>query len=232
MVRPAALAFALVLAAASAHGAEPLFTDAATLAERGTCQFDTWHRWSEGSGHEGWALPACSVHPLLELGAGFARARHADSGSHTLVLLRARTAAPVDDRGRWSIGGRIDALRDGTREGGSEGIDDISVRALATLRLPEAGLGFHLNAGVAKARSGSTCAIWGLAGEVDFLDYWTLSAEGFRDQPGSPSWQVALRYLLVFDRVELYLSGGEHPGRVQNGWFAIFGARFQSPPLF
>lgn len=232
MIRAAAFAIAIALAAASAHGAEPLFTDAATLAERGTCQFDTWHQWRGGGGHEGWALPACSVHPLLELGAGFARARREGSSSHSLVLLRARTAAPAGDRGRWSVGGRIDALRDGTREGGSEGIDDISARALATLRLPDAGLGFHLNAGAAKARGGGTYAIWGLAGEVDFLDYWTLSAEGFRDQPGGTSWQVALRYLLVFDRVELYLSGGDHRGRAQDGWFAIFGARFQSPPLF
>jgi hypothetical protein len=231
MIRPAALA--LVLAAApAARGDAPLFTDAATIVERGTCSFETWHRWSEGGGHAGWGLPACSVHPLLELGAGFARARREDAGSHTLVLLRARTAFAADAAGRWSIGGRLDALRDGTREDGSDGIDEVSARALATLHLPDAGLRFHFNAGAARPRGEDTFAIWGVAGEVGFAYDWTLAGEIFRDQPGSPSWQVALRYLLVFDRVELFLSGGEERGRDRDGWFAIFGARFQSPPLF
>jgi len=231
MVRPAAVV--LALAAASPAWAEaPLFTDPAAIVERGTCSFETWHQWSRGGGHEGWALPACSVHPLLELGAGFARARREDAGSHTLVLLRARSAFAADADGRWSLGGRLDALRDGTRDGGSEGIDEVAARALATVRIPQAGLRFHLNAGAARLRSEDTFAIWGVAGEVDFAHDWTLAAEFFRDQPGGPSWQAALRYLLVFDRVELFVSGGDARGRERSGWFAIFGARFQSPPLF
>jgi hypothetical protein len=231
--------FALLLAGwlatlavpAPADAGEPLATDDASILERGVCQFEAWHRWSPNGGHEGWGVPACSVTDWLELGAGFARSRERDAGSHTLVLLQAKSVFAGDADGRWAAGAVVSGLRDGAREGGQAAFHQSSALGLVSFALPEQRLRVHANAGIVHDRDDGTTGAWGTALEYDFFHAWTALAEVFRDGPGRASYQLGVRYTLVTDRVELFASGGERFGGGSD-WFAKFGVRFQSWPLF
>jgi hypothetical protein len=235
MTRRLAAWFAGVLAAlcldAPARAGEPLATDDAAILERGVCQFESWHRWGPNGGHEGWGVPACSVTDWLELGAGFARSRDREAGGHTLVLLQAKSVFAGDADGRWSAGAVVSALRDGAREARRSGFHQSAALGLVSFNLLDERLRIHANAGVVHDRDDGTTGAWGTALEYDFFHAWTALAEVFRDGPGRPSYQLGVRYTLVTDRVELFASGGERFGGGSD-WFAKFGVRFQSWPLF
>jgi hypothetical protein len=229
-----ALAIPLVLSAAlPAFASEPLIIEDAAILEQGVCQFEAWHRWSTNGGHEGWGVPACSVHRNVELGAGFARRRDDDSGAHSLVMLEAKTIVYRAADGAWSAGVVASVLHDGARETRRYGFHEAGVLALATFHLLDERLRVHANAGVVYSQSEYTTGAWGVAAEYDVADEWTLLGEVYRDGPGRPAYQLGVRYTLVTDRVELFLSGGDRFGdREENGWFAKFGVRFESWKLF
>jgi hypothetical protein len=228
------LAIPLMLSAAlPAFAGEPLVTDDASVLDEGVCQLEAWHRWSTNGGHEGWGVPACSVHPDVELGVGFARRRDDEVGSHTLFALRAKTVLfrAADDA--WSAGFVAIGLHDGARETRPNGFHEAAALALATFNLLDHRLRIHANAGVVYSQNEYTTGAWGLAGEYDFADDWTLLGEVYRDGPGRPGYQVGVRYTLVTDRVELFLSGGDRFGHhEEKQWFAKFGVRFESWKLF
>ena len=56
--------------------------------------------------------------------------------------------------------------------------------------------------------------------------------EIYRDAPGRPNFQLGLRYMLITDRVELFISGGDQFNGNADSWFAKFGVRFQTWKLF
>ena len=80
-----------LLWAMCAGAGQPLATDDAAIVEKGVCQFESWHRWHDNGGHEGWGVPACSVNDYLELGIGGARYRDEVAGAHGKLLLQAKT---------------------------------------------------------------------------------------------------------------------------------------------
>ncbi|HVE50303.1 MAG TPA: hypothetical protein VNG69_11880 [Casimicrobiaceae bacterium] len=211
---------------------EPLTTDDASILPRGICQIESWHRWSSGGGHEGWLLPACSVTDYLELSAGGARYRDADVGGHSLYQLQAKTVFASDPDGRWSAGAVFGAIRDGGHEERSRAFHLASALGLVSFAALDNALRVHANAGLAYSRREYRTSAWGTAVEFDFRENWTAMAEIFRDSPGRPSYQIGLRYLLVTDRVELFVSGGDRLGGESKNWFAKFGVRFQSWQLF
>lgn len=222
-----------ILANASATAGEPLVTDDASILDKGVCQFEAWHRWTTNGGHEGWGVPACSVHPNLELGIGFARSRDSEAGGHSLFLLQAKTVLLRAADGSWSAGAVASVLRDGARETRRDGFHEATARGLVTFNLLDERLRIHANAGVVNSYQEYTTTAWGAAAECDFADDWTMLGEVFRDGPGRPGYQLGIRYTLVTDRVELFLSGGDRLGRVEgDNWFAKFGVRFQSWDLF
>lgn len=222
----------LAFVAGTALGGEPLATDDASILAKGVCQAESWHRWSTGGGHEGWLLPACSVNDHVELGVGVARYRDPDLGGHTRVLLQAKTVFYRDPGDRWSAGGVAAVLRDGGRESRRNGFHDASALGLLSFNALDDTLRLHVNGGVAHSHAEFTTGAWGTAVEYDFREGWTLMGEVYRDEPGRAKFQVGLRYLLITDRVELFVSGGDRLGGEGNGWFAKFGVRFQSWKLF
>jgi len=220
------------LAVAVAHAGEPLATDDASILDNGVCQVESWHRWSNAGGHTGWLLPACSVSDHLEIGIGGARYRGADVGGHSLFLMQAKAIFHRDPDERFSIGGVAALQRDGGHESRGSAFHDGLALALVTLQSPERTARVHLNAGVVYRRDAYTTGAWGVATEYDLRDDWTLLAEVFRDEPGRPKYQLGIRYLLVTDRVELFVSGGDTFDSRADGWFAKFGVRFQTWKLF
>lgn len=228
----AALATLAVLCSAPAHAGEPLATDDASILDKGVCQVESWHRWSDAGGHVGWLLPACSVTGHLELGAGGARYRDAEIGGHSLYALQAKAIFHRDADDRFSVGGVAALQRDGGHQARNRAFHDGVALGLVTLNAPDHPLRVHLNAGVVYRRDAYTTGAWGVAAEYDVRDDWTLLAETFRDEPGRPKYQLGVRYLLVTDRVELFASGGDSFATRGNGWFAKFGVRFQTWKLF
>lgn len=226
------LAPLLPLVAGTALAGEPLVTDDASILSRGVCQVESWHRWSTGGGHEGWLAPACAVNDRVELGVGFARYRDPDLGGHTLLAVQAKTLLYRDPDDRWSAGAVAGALRDGGRELRRYGSNDAYALGLVSFNAMDEALRVHLNAGVVYSHAAFTTGAWGSAVEFDFREGWTMMGEVYRDGPGRPSYQLGLRYLLVTDRVELFISGGDRIGGDPGGWFAKFGVRFQSWKLF
>ena len=220
------------LAAAPALAGEPLATDDASILDRGICQLEAWHRWSTNGGHEGWAVPACSVTDWLELGVGLGRSRDREAGGHTLVLLQAKSVFLRDPDGRWSAGAVANVVRDGARESRRYGFHQSAALGLVTFNLLDDRLRVHANAGVVHDYQDYTTGAWGTAVEYDFAEDWTAMGELFRDGPGRPSYQLGVRYTLVTDRVELFLSGGDRLGGEGSSWFAKFGVRFQTWKLF
>jgi len=215
-----------------AHAGEPLATDDASIPDRGVCQVEAWHRWSDAGGHVGWLLPACSVTEHLEVGAGGARYRDEDVGGHSLFVVQAKAILHRDADERFSVGAVAALQRDGGHEAGGRAFHDGVALALLTLNAPDRPLRVHLNGGVVYRRDAYTTGAWGAAVEYDLRDDWTLLAETFRDEPGRPKYQLGVRYVLVTDRVELFLSGGDAFASRGNGWFAKFGVRFQTSRLF
>lgn len=226
------LALVTTLAAESAIAGEPLTTDDASILPRGVCQIESWHRWGRGGGHEGWLLPACSVTDHLELSAGGARYRDADVDRHALFQLQAKTVFASDPDGRWSAGAVIAAIRDGGHEERSRPFHQASALGLVSFSALDNALRAHANAGLAYSRGEHRTSAWGTAVELDFREDWTAMAEIFRDSPRRPSYQFGLRYVLVADRVELFVSGGDRLGGESKNRFAKFGVRFQSWTLF
>jgi hypothetical protein len=221
------LAMLALLVAYDAGATEPLATDTAAILERGVCQFEGWHRWGDDGDHEGWGVPACGLHRYLELGIGGARYRSGGEG-HGKLLLRAKTVfwrAPED---RWSVGAVARGIRDTGRGDESGYFHEYAALALVSFSHPNEVLRLHANAGVTGNRGEFTTFAWGTAVEYDFAEGWTLLAEVYRDAPGRPTYQAGIRLTAVQDRVEVFLSGGDHPGGERGEWFAKLGVRLQS----
>lgn len=216
----------------AALAGEPLATDDASVLDQGTCQFEAWHRWSNSGGHVGWLVPACSVTDQVELGVGWARYREPDESGHTLFLLQAKTVLYRSPDDRWSAGAVASAVHDTGRTTRRKGIHEAAALGLLSFNALDETLRLHVNAGVIYNHGEYTTAAWGTAFEYDFREGWTAMGELFRDAPGRPSYQVGLRYLLITDRVELFVSGGDRLHGGSDTWFAKFGVRFQTWKLF
>ncbi len=222
----------MLVSSAAALAGEPLTTDDASILDPGVCQVESWHRWSTRGGHEGWLLPACSVNEHLELGVGAARYRDAEVGGHSLLLLQAKSVFYRDPGDRWSAGAVAAAVRDGGHESRGNAFHQASALGLVSFNALDESLRLHVNAGVVYSRAEFTTGAWGTAAEFDFREGWTVMGEVYRDAPGRPSFQLGIRYLLITDRVELFLSGGDRLHGNGETWFAKFGVRFQTWKLF
>ena len=142
-----ALAAVFALGAGGAFAGEPLATDDASILPKGICQFEAWHRYSDGGGHEGWAVPACSVNDYLELGVGGARYR-AEDGSHGLLIVQAKSVFLRDADDRWSAGAVVAGIRDNRRLGQRSGFHEAAALGLFSLNFLDETLRVHANAGV------------------------------------------------------------------------------------
>ena len=169
---------------------------------------------------------------MCELAVGGARYRDPDVGGHSLLLLQAKTVFYRDTGDRWSAGAVAGAMRDGGHESRSNAFHEAAALGLLSFNALDETLRLHVNAGVVYRRAAFTTGAWGTAGEFDFREDWTLLGEIYRDSPGRPNFQLGLRYTLVTDRVELFISGGDRLHGNGDTWFAKFGVRFQTWKLF
>ena len=63
------------------------------------------------------------------------------------------------------------------------------------------------------------------------LDRMQLLGEIFRDEPGRAKYQAGIRFTVIPDRFEAFVSYGSRFAGRADDWWAIAGIRLQSPPV-
>ena len=103
-------------------------------------------------------------------------------------------------------------------------------KALASL-YPSPQLEIDLNLGAAYFSGPGTYVVAGVAVQYMPIDRVQLLAELFRDQPGRSRYQAGLRFYVIPDRLEAYVSVGNRIGGASTDWWTIIGIRLQTAPF-
>ncbi len=223
------LALSCIAAAASVHAAQPLVTDDAAIVAPKTCQLEAWSRLAR-DGREYWAQPACNFTGNLELSVGGARAQPDASEPSNIVQLQAKTVLFPRAEGEWSFGVAAGGARDTVAPHGSSALQVYYAKALASW-YPRSDLEVDLNLGAANVYGSGTFALAGVAIQYAVVRNVQMLGEIFRDEPGRGKYQVGVRYIVIPDRFETYVSYGNRFNGPSSEWSAIVGIRLQTPPI-
>lgn len=224
-----ALMLSWIAAATSVHAGQPLATDDAAVVAPKTCQLETWSEF-EHDGREYWAQPACNFGGNLELSVGAARAHPQAGAQSTVVQLQAKTVLSPRGDGDWSFGVSGGGARDTVASHGNSSFQTYYARALASW-YPRSDIEIDLNVGAANVYGSGSFALAGVATQYSIVPDLQLLAEIFRDEPGHGKYQAALRYIVVPDRFETFISYGNRFNDGRGAWSAIAGIRLQTAPL-
>jgi len=220
---PTVMVFVL---AAPVQAAQPLVTDDAAVVAPKTCQLEAWTR----SAHDGRAYgaqPACNFTGNLELTVSGARAKPDDGEPSSIVQLQAKTVLSPLGESAWSLGMLAGGGRDTGAPHGSSAFQLYYAKALASW-YPRSDLEIDLNLGAANAHGAGTFTLAGAAIQYAVSNDVQLLAEAFRDEPGKTNYQVGVRYTIVPDRFEAYVSYGNRFSASSGQWSAIIGIRVQT----
>ena len=223
------LALSWIAAVSSVQAAQPLVTDDAAVVAPKTCQLETWSRLRHDS-REYWAQPACNFTGNLEVSVGGARTQPDAGEPSSIVLLQAKTVLFPRAEGEWSFGAASGGTRDTVAPHGNSAFQVYSARALASW-YPRSNLEIDLNLGAANVYGWGTFALAGVAIQYAVVSNVQLLAEAFRDEPGRGKYQVGVRYIVIPDRFEAYVSYGNRFNGPPSEWSAIVGIRLQTPPF-
>jgi hypothetical protein len=226
-VRQAALAGCLVVGSSAAHAGEPLATDDASIVSPKTCQLEVWAR-ALHDGREYWAQPACNFTGNVEFDVAGAREQPDGGDSSSLLQLQAKTVLFSSRDNVWSFGVVGGASRDTGAPHGRSAFQSYYAKALASW-YPQDGLELDFNLGASNSYGPGTFALAGAAIQYAVVPGVELLAEAYRDEPGRGKYQVGVRWIVVADRFETYISYGDRLGGSPSQWAVIAGIRLQSP---
>ncbi len=225
----ALLAPVMIGTALSARAGQPLATDDASTVAPGTCQLEAWVR----SGHddrEYWAQPACNWLANLEIAVGIARTHPGEGETSSALQLQAKTVLFPRTEGAWSFAAEAGAARDASAPRGSSAFQNYYARALASWYVGD-DLQIDLNAGAANGYGSGTFALAGAAVQYTVVSNVQLLAEVYRDEPGAAKYQLGVRYVVVPDRFETFVSYGNRFAGPSTQWSGMIGVRLQTPPF-
>ena len=212
--------------ATAAHAGLPLATDDAAVVEPHTCQLEGWVQ-SAHDGHQYTLAPACNPFGNLELGAAVARVDSDGGDRSSQFQLQAKTVLVPRNDGAWSFGAEAGAQRDTGAAHGRSAFQTWYLKGLATFH-PSDDVELDMNLGGIKTYGNSTTLFAAAAVQYSPVERLQLLAEIFRDEPGRAKYQAGIRYVLVPDRLEAYVSYGSRFGGNSNDWWSIAGFRLQS----
>lgn len=217
--------FGAGLSSAPLH-AQQLLVDDPTSVPHGAAQMEGWH-----SVEESWIAPALRVHPNLELAVGTAFLEMGIEDQRTV---------------EYSAEGKL-LLRPGsTHRIGVAAVGGVGVRQLGIPRdRPASVYGYGIvsqdlgasltayqNVGWIHEENGPHQLTWG--GRLDWspLDRFSLIGEVYGEGRAAPSFQAALRTVLLPDRIEMDVSvTRSEPFDERNTWITL-GLTFMSAPLY
>ncbi len=222
---------ALLGAAAAAwafavHAGAPLVTDDANVVDAGTCQLESWVQAMHGV-TQYLAVPACNAFGGIELGVAAAQT-HADDGRSSQLQIQAKTVFVAHENRTFSLGAEAGAQRDTGAPHGSSAFQTYYAKGLASL-YPADGLEFDLNLGAANTLGTGTYALAGAAVQYALVDRVQLLGEIYRDEPGRAKYEAGLRFVVIPDRLEAFISYGNRFGAASGDGWATAGVRLQSP---
>lgn len=128
----------------------------------------------------------------------------------------------------WSFGALAGGTRDTTAPHGGSAFQTYYAKALASW-YPRRDLEVDLNLGAANVFGSGTFALAGAAVQYAAVANAYLLAETFRDEPGRGKYQVGVRYIVIPDRFEAYLSYGNRFNGPPSQWSTIMGIRAVVP---
>lgn len=228
-VRPlASFALLVMLATSRTHAGQPLATDDAAVVAAGTCQVEAWVQ-SPHDGREYWAQPACNFTGNLELAIGAARAVADDGERSATVQLQAKSVLFASADKAWSFGVVGGAARDTGAPHGRSAFQTYFGKALASW-YPRDDVEMDFDLGAANGYGTGVFALASAAIQYAVVSNVQLMAEAFRDEPGRAKYQVGVRWTVVPDRLDAYVSYGNRFGNASSQW-TIVGIRLQSPRL-
>ncbi len=213
---------------ASTHAARPMNTDDARIVDAKACQLETWVRKNRDS-TEFWALPACNPTGEFELTVGGTRTTDKTQDHSAALQMQLKTLfKPLEPNG-WGVGLALGTFRNNGPVGGYEPY--LYVPMSWSLRQDDSVV-LHTNLGWLRDHQVRKHHLtWGAASEVQVSPRTWLIGEVFGQNTGKPSYQVALRYWIVPNRVQVDTTYGNRFGSGSGDrWFSV-GLRLLSPPF-
>jgi hypothetical protein len=212
-----------------AMAGQPLTIDDAAVVDAHTCQVEGWMQ-SARDEQQYWIAPACNLFGNVELSVGAARIDADASNRTSQFQLQGKTVLIARGDGAWSFGAEAGAQRDTGAEHGRSAFQTYYAKGLASYH-PSDDVEVDFNLGIVKTHGSATSAFAGTAVQYSPIERLQLLGEVFHDEPGRAKYQVAIRYALISDRLEAFISYGNRFGG-SNDWWSIAGFRWQSAALF
>lgn len=227
------LTLAGLMAAHAAHAGRPLLTDDAGVADRGTCQVESWLE-RQGPARSWVVAPACGVAAGLELGADYTvpRPRDAVSAEAGLALKWVPEGWKLDSPvGEINAGLKLSGAWQQPTGAGWQAAGS-SLMGLMTWKAGES-ITVHTNIGLARDRSsGQRAALFNAAVVWTPLERLLLVAEtqgnSKREVFGGTVYGLGARWWLVKDTLGLDLttsresvSGAKAVWTLGLGWYGI-----------
>jgi hypothetical protein len=229
-LKRAAVAVAVLsLASLAAHAGRPLTTDDAPVVEDRACQIESWVDHNSAM-TTGWMAPACNFGWDTEWAFGLARTRDnlADAGySQSNVQVKKLLVNPSEGGWGYAIEGGLNRF---PHKPSLRTSDDPYATAVADW-MPNTVDLLHLNIGWMRDRVHKIdSTFWGVAGEHQFNDIWTIVGEVYGDDRTRPMMRLGTTYNVTktfsFDVSYVIRPGGTSAER-----FISVGLAWQSVPF-
>lgn len=149
------------------------------------------------------------------------------SDSSSMLQLQAKAVLFTSPGNAWSFGVVAGAARDAGSPHGSSAFQNYYAKGLASW-YPRDGLEMDFNLGASNAYGLGTFALAGAAIQYAVAPSVELLAEVYRDAPGRAKYQLGVRWIVVANRFETYVSYGDRFGAPPSQWAVIAGIRLQS----
>ena len=217
-------------AASAVHGAQPYYTDDASILEPGACQLEST-RVDNRASHEFSLAAACNLTGNLEFELGGARTYEPGSRDTPYSVQGKGLFRDLETTG-YGVGWLAGARWRGGREPGQKQISDYYASLLFSRSFADDRFIAHVNLGAQADRDRRhEFVTWGINGELPLRGGFTLIGEIFSDERSRSFHQIGLRFALIPDQLELDAAvGGENGRRSTTRWWTL-GLRLISTPF-
>ena len=224
-----AAATLLATASLAVHAGRPFTTEDAAVVPDKACQVEAWlDRSREAT--QAWIAPACNFGANVEWQAGFARTHAGGEGfySGSYVQAKALLRAPAPDA--FGFGFIVGANRFPAQEA-HRGYENAYVTVPASAYVGNATLA-HLNLGWSHDRLlDRDTTTWGVALEHALTPRYTVLAEAFGENAGSPFLRLGGRATVIQNRLDIDLSVVARPGGARAERFVSLGLHWQTDAI-
>jgi len=221
--------FAMMETAYSAHAARPMITDDARITDAQACQMEAWQKVNRGS-REHWAFPACNPTGNLEITLGVNDLPDGSGGRNNDYVLQGKTLFRVLETNGYGWGLAAGMMRHADPLPGQPHASAAYFYLPFSASFRDDFIVLHLNLGAQDNRDRDAKPVtYGAGTEISFTRRFTLIAEAFGDDRGSPYYQAGIRLWAVPGRFQIDATYGAHSGEPgATRWWTI-GVRLISP---